>query len=120
MNKNVRVIYKKITKQFKHNGYLNLNHRPVNTKNDLVEICSIFRNPEYETFSMIYMKKDKIAGYESISSRCPHFVLLFRDKTKDTRNYEKTFYKMKDRMKRLGADSYYMVHNHTSRTSYCF
>lgn len=114
MNKKINVLYKRITKRFSQNGYINLNHRPVNTKNDLVEICSIFRNPEYETFRIVYVKDKKIAGYESISSRCPSCVPLFCCRPKDKQNYEKCYYKMRDRMKRLNADGYYMVHNHPS------
>ena len=48
MNKNVRVIYKKLTRRLEQIGYINLNHREINSKNDLVEIATIFRNPRYE------------------------------------------------------------------------
>lgn len=113
MNKNVKVIYKKLTKRFEQLGYINLNHRLVNSNDDLVEIATIFRNPKYETFRMIYTKKNKIVGYESISSKHPYSVQLFRN-NKGEQNQEKCFYKMQDRMQRLGADGYYMVHNHPS------
>ncbi len=114
MDKNVRVIYKKVTEKFKKNGYINLNHRLVNTKDDLVDIATIFRNPNYETFRVIYMKDKKIAGYESISSKTPISVPLFRSKKNDYTNFEKGFYQVKDRMKRLNANGYFMVHNHPS------
>lgn len=117
MNKKIKVIYKKLTPKLKKYGYINLNHRPVNTKDDLVEIANIFRSPEYETFRMIYIKNNKIAGYESISSKIPSFVPIFRDKKTNINNCEKGFYKMQERMKRLNADSYYMVHNHPSGTA---
>ena len=39
MNKNARVIYKRLTEPMKKRGYINLNHRLVNTKDDLVEIA---------------------------------------------------------------------------------
>ena len=112
MNKNVRVIYKKITKKFYKEGYINLNHRLVNTKDDLVEIATIFRNPEFETFRMIYIKDNKIVGYESVSSRIPAYSPLFHIRKDGNINYERCFYKIKERMKRLNADGYYMVHNH--------
>ena len=42
-NKNVKVIYRKIEPNFFNKyGYINLNHRLVNTKDELVEIASIF------------------------------------------------------------------------------
>ena len=78
MNKNVRVIYKKVTDNFKKKGYINLNHRLVNTKDDLVDIASIFRSPEYETFRIIYMKDHNIEGYESIYSRITLYVTILR------------------------------------------
>lgn len=114
-NKNVKVIYKKIEPEFLNKyGYINLNHREVNTKSDLVEIASIFRNPMYETFRIIYMKNKSIVGYESISSRGTRTVEIF-PKSKSGRNTnEKCFYKISDRMRRLNANGYYMVHNHPS------
>ena len=113
MDKNVRVIYKKVTEKMKKNGYINLNHRLVNTKDDLIDIASIFRSPDFETFRIIYMKGKSIAGYESISSRTPIVVSLFHSKKRNV-NSERGFYQIKERMKRLNADGYYMVHNHPS------
>ena len=114
MNKNARVIYKRLTEPMKKRGYINLNHRLVNTKDDLVEIAEIFRSTQYETFRLIYMKENKIVGYESISSRLPNYVNIF-EKNKQVRvNTERCVYKVLNRMNRLGADGYYMVHNHIS------
>lgn len=114
MNKNARVIYKRLTEPMKKRGYINLNHRLVNTKDDLVEIAEIFRSTQYETFRLIYMKENKIAGYESISSRVPNYVNIFERNKQGRVNTERCVYKILSRMNRLGADSYYMVHNHIS------
>ena len=114
MNKNARVIYKRLTEPMKKRGYINLNHRLVNTKDDLVEIAEIFRSTQYETFRLIYMKENKIVGYESISSRVPNYVNIFERNKKGRVNTERCVYKILSRMNRLGADSYYMVHNHIS------
>lgn len=116
MNNQTREIYRRFTEMMKTRGYINLNHRLVNSKDDLAEIASIFRDTRYETFRIIYMKKNRIVGYESISSRTPNFVIL------DNRTFYKNgrqksemcFYKVLDRMNRLGADGYYLVHNHPS------
>lgn len=114
-NKNVKVIYKRIEPEFfKKYGYINLNHREVNTKEQLVEIASIFRNPMYETFRIIYMKGNKIAGYESITSKVPQKVQVFPKSKSGRSTAVKVFYKIMDRMNRLGADGYYLVHNHPS------
>ena len=114
MNKNARVIYKRLTEPMKKRGYINLNHRLVNTKDDLVEIAEIFRSTQYETFRLIYMKENKIVGYESISSRVPNYVNIFERNKQGRVNTERCVYKILSRMNRLGADSYYMVHNHIS------
>ena len=114
MNKNARVIYKRLTEPMKKRGYINLNHRLVNTKDDLVEIAEIFRSTQYETFRLIYMKENKIVGYESISSRVPNYVNVFERNKQGRINTERCVYKILSRMNRLGADSYYMVHNHIS------
>ena len=114
MNKNARVIYKRLTEPMKKRGYINLNHRLVNTKDDLVEIAEIFRSTQYETFRLIYMKENKIVGYESISSRVPNYVNVFERNKQGRVNTERCVYKVLNRMNRLGADSYYMVHNHIS------
>lgn len=114
MNKNARVIYKRLTDPMKKRGYINLNHRLVNAKDDLVEIAEIFRSTQYETFRLIYMKENKIVGYESISSRVPNYVNIFERNKQGRVNTERCVYKILSRMNRLGADSYYMVHNHIS------
>ena len=114
-NKNVRVIYKKIEPDFLNKyGYVNLNQREVNSKDDLVEISSIFRNPMYETFRVIYMKDNKIVGHEQISTKTPNAVKIFPTSKNGCVNTEKCFYKIRNRMKRLQSDGYYMVHNHPS------
>lgn len=117
MNNNVKVIYKKITKDFDKKGFINLNHRFVNTKEDLVEIANIFRNPCYETFRLVYTKDNEIVGYESITSRTPTSVNLFTKDNTGKIKAEQNYYKINDRIKRLQANGYYMLHNHTSGVS---
>lgn len=114
MNRNCRVIYKSLTEPMRKKGYINLNHRLVNTKDDLVEIAEIFRSTEYETFRLIYMKGNKIVGHESISSRTPNYVRIFQRDSQGRVNTERCIYKILNRINRLGADGYYMVHNHVS------
>ena len=118
MNRNVEVIYKKYDDESKNKGFINLTHRLIKGRSDLAEISQIFRDPRYETFRIVYMNKDKIKGFESISSKTPNVVELFPEiKGSITERAEIGFYKMKDRMKRLNADSYYLVHNHPSGDS---
>jgi len=115
MNREAKIVYKRIENKLKKDGFINLNHTPVKTKEDLVEISKIFRDPRYETFRMIYLNKDRIVGYESVSTKTPNSVCLFSNvRGTNKQKAEMGFYKIKNRMERLNADSYYMVHNHPS------
>ena len=114
MNKNTKVIYKRIEEDFYDKGYINLNHRLVNTKDDLVEIASIFRDERYETFRVVFMKGNNIVGYESITSKMPNYVHVLKPDKRGIRNAERSYNKFLSRMNRLSADGYYLVHNHPS------
>lgn len=115
--KNARVVYRRLEKSVKKKSYINLNHRLVNSKDDLVEISSIFRDLRYETFRIIYLKSNRIVGYESISSRIPSLVQIFKRDKQGRVNVERCIYKVLDRMNRLEADNYYLVHNHPSENA---
>lgn len=114
MNDNVKIIYKKIQGELKQKGYINLNHRLVNTKEDLVELATIFRDPRYETFRIIYMNGNSIVGNESITTRTPDSVIIGKLEKNGKINSEKCYYKMNERIERLNADGYYLIHNHPS------
>lgn len=118
-NNKVKVIYKRLTKEFERIGYINLNHKYINNAENLVEIASIFRNPYYETLRIIYTKDNKIVGQEVISSKLPGVVKIFTKDNKGRIKAERNFYKMKNRMERLDADGYYMIHNHPSGNAKC-
>lgn len=94
---------------FEKKGYIDLSGKIVRDAQDVAELSQIFRNPQYETARIIYVKGDTIVGQEAVSSHLPNSSAIFTDK-----NRSKAFYKIEDRMKRLNADGYYMVHNHPS------
>lgn len=109
---NGKVIYRKFKQDFMDKGYTDLNNTKIEGREDLADIAQIFRNPKYETFRIIYMKGNTIVGHEAISSKIPNAsTMLKTDKHGKTHN-AKEYYKINDRMKRLEADGYYMVHNH--------
>lgn len=114
MNKNTKIIYKRIEEDFYEKGYINLNHRLVNTKDDLVEIASIFRDERYETFRVVFMKDNSIVGYESITSKLPNLVQVVKPDKRGIKNAERCYNKFLSRMSRLSADGYFLVHNHPS------
>lgn len=111
MDKNIKIIYNKLENIKLNQGYVDLSSSSIQNKNDLVDVCTIFRDPRYETFRIFYMKDNKIVGQEAITSKLPDGVFVFNEKTGDPiRTYEK----MINRMKRLNADGYYLAHNHPS------
>ena len=93
-NKNARVLYRKLEQPLKKYGYINLNHRLINTKDDLVELSSIFRDTRYETFRIIYLKDNSIVGYESVSTKMPDNVDVFYKYRKGRSKSERGFYKI--------------------------
>ena len=105
----IQTLYRKFSRDFHENGYVDLNGRKVSDVKEVADIAQIFRNPNYETFRILYTKGDTIIGQEAVSSRIPGQLNIFKDNDKI-----KGFYNIKDRMKRLNADGYYMIHNHPS------
>ena len=78
MDKKVKVVYNKLENlSFNDKGYIDLSESIFKKKNDLVNVCNIFRDPRYETFRIFYMKKDKIIGQEAITSKIPNAVVVF-------------------------------------------
>lgn len=105
----IQTLYRKFSKDFHENGYGDLNGRKVSNVQEVADIAQVFRNPNYETFRILYTKGDTIVGQEAVSSRIPGQTNIFKDN-----NRIKGFYNVKERMSRLNADGYYMIHNHPS------
>ena len=95
--------------------YVNLRDLKITSREDLVKVCQTFRNPKYETFRIIYMRDDNIVNYETITSRLPNSCDIFRVKAKTERLKRiKGYEDIAKRMYRLGANGYYLQHNHPS------
>lgn len=99
--------------EMKH--YVDLRDIKIESREDLVKTCQVFRNPRYETFRIIYMRDNNIVNYESITSRLPNNCDIFRVKAKKTYlKKQKGYEDISKRMYRLGANGYYLEHNHPS------
>lgn len=115
-NKNeILTLYNAIPKESEDNmkHYVDLRNIKIESREDLVKTCQVFRNPKFETFRFIYMRGNEIVNYESITSRLPNRCDVFRVKgsTPYLRS-QKGFEDIARRMYRLGADGYYLMHNH--------
>lgn len=95
--------------------YIDLRDIKINSREDLVKVCQTFRNPKYETFRIIYMRDNNIVNYETITSRLPNScdIFKFKAKTPFQKNI-KGYQDISRRMYRLGANGYYLQHNHPS------
>lgn len=115
MDKKVKVVYNKLENlSFNDKGYIDLSESKIEKKKDLVNVCNIFRDPRYETFRIFYMKNDRIIGQEAITSKIPNAVVVFSRGIDTPNNPIRSFERMNNRIKRLGADGYYLAHNHIS------
>ena len=96
--------------------YIDLRNIEINNSTDLVKVAYTFRNPVYETFRIIYMCDNKIVGYESTTSRMPNVCNVFNYRTNgmNSQNFTRGCIEMINRMFRLGANGYYLMHNHPS------
>jgi hypothetical protein len=123
-------------------GRVDLRGREIHTERDLAELGQVCRDPRFETFRIIYVRKGKVAATEAISSRLPGSSSAFLRNKRADRFYAETtkqfgpnindwpsdlkeeygqlvagaegrsFIEMQRRMHRLGADGYYLLHNH--------
>ena len=107
-----QVVGQRIWEGFEKQGYIDLNGKTVKNVQDVAELAQIFRNPKYETFRIIYTNRETIVGQEAITSYLPGSSKISVDE-----NMPKAYYKIKDRMKRLDANGYYLVHNHPAGTA---
>ena len=111
----IKTIYNAIDESNTMKKYVDLGNIKIESRDDLLKTCQVFRNPKFETFKIIYMRDNKIINYESITSKIPNSCNVFRTKTKNPylkniRGYED----INRRMYRLGANGYYLQHNHPS------
>lgn len=104
----VEISKRKFSKDFVDNGYIDLNGKTVKNAADVADMAQIFRNPKYETFRVIYMQGNTIVGQEAVSSKIPNNTSIFVKDDSQARG----LYKIENRMQRLGADGYYLIHNH--------
>lgn len=111
----IKTIYNAINEDNTMKRYVDLRNIKIESRDDLLKICQVFRNPKFETFRIIYMRNNKIINYESITSKLPNSCNVFRVKAKTP--YLKTIKGFEDinrRMYKLGANGYYLQHNHPS------
>ena len=116
MNNKTNELFCAISKLPVQKKYIDLRNIEINNSTDLVKVAYTFRNPIYETFRIIYMCDNEIVGYESTTSRMPNLCNVFNYKTTNMngQDFTRGCVEMVNRMFRLGANGYYLMHNHPS------
>jgi len=99
-----------ISNQFKEKGFVSLVGQKVDSDQDLANLAEVYRDPRFETFRVFFIKDGKVVGQTGITSRMPSTVLIF-DNDLDRENKLNDLGKQKEA---LGADGFYMLHNHPS------
>ena len=119
-----------ISAEFIQKGYINLRGKEIKKPKDLAVLAQVYRDPRFETLRFIYVKDNIIVGHEGITSKLPSSSVAFlnlpnRENYKNHHDYldklrkshVKFFSTMLERMERLKADGYYILHNHPSAVS---
>lgn len=117
-----------ITPELVKTGRIDLRGHQVNTVRDLAQLAQVYRDPRFETLRIIYTKGGTIVAHEGVTSRLPSSTAAFISSNAQQETLKRLhgpnvanvltrarhFELMRRRMQRLGADGYYMVHNHPS------
>ncbi|MFO7890679.1 MAG: hypothetical protein R6V04_10110 [bacterium] len=100
-----------IFKSLMSTGFADLNGVSVKNINEFVAAIQVWRNPNFETFRIVYLKDDVVVGYNSFSSRMPGASLSGPKNAREALNFRA---KIKWEMEKRGANGYGLVHNHQS------
>lgn len=105
-----RLLAKKLSSKFKAQGFIDLRGTEIKGPAELAYVCRIFRDPRFETHRMFWMKDGAIVAHEAVTSYLPNTSQVAPGGISTARFKAQ----LRSRMERLGADGYYLVHNHPS------
>ena len=129
-NGGIRTLGLGISAEYIQKGFIDFRGKTVESPEQLALLAQAYRDPRYETLRIVYMKGDIIVGHEGITSRLPNASVAFfnvpnREETASDEEYYRKcrqgqvrhFMGMLNRMERLDADGYFLLHNHPSAIS---
>jgi hypothetical protein len=87
-------------------GHVDFKGLLINNARDLALAAQVIRNPKYETSWTFFMKGNEVVSTQATTSFNPKFTLLGESHIGDT------LAGMKSEMETLGADGFYILHNH--------
>src|SRR5262249_17924811 len=95
-------------------GRIDLRGNEITGPDDVAKLAQVYRDPRIETFRIIYTKGSRVVDHTAVTSRLPGHVVPFATDAEGNVDAARAVYEMKSRMERLGADGYYLLHNHPS------
>lgn len=102
------IVASKISAEFKEGGATNLIGKTINGATDLAILAQVYRHPALESARFFFVRKGKIVGQFGTTSRMADASKIYPDNMSQA----EFFAHMKNQMEELGADGYYMQHNH--------
>lgn len=109
----ISLLGSRIAKDFQQQGASSLIGQVAKTHEDLAVLAQVLRDPRFETFRVFFTKAGRIVGHTGITSRLPGSInIATGDQT-----LEDVVKDMNRERKALGADGYWMLHNHPNGRS---
>lgn len=110
---NTEYVVNDLTGKLIKTGRINLVGYELQREEDIIELARIIGNKKFETSRLLYVKDGKIVGQDAVTVDLPALALTHPEKNDDI-----AFAKIQQKAERVGADGYYMVHNHPSGDSH--
>lgn len=104
-----KIIAHGFTQELIWNGSANYSGHVIKDIHEFAKMAQVFRNPKFENLRIFYVKGDRIVGHMGLTSKMPAQTGF-----KNREHMERTLAEVKSKMNRLGADGFYVVHNHPS------
>lgn len=101
-----------IPAEFAEKGSISLVGQKVESAEDLAVLAQVYRDPRFETFRYILTRGNEIVGHTGVTSRLPGSTPAFVGKNTD--EMMRFVQELRDQMEEVGADGYYLLHNHPS------
>lgn len=103
-----------IAKDFKRQGGSALTGQIAKTIEDFAVLAQVLRDPRMETFRVFFTKEGKILSHTGISSGLPGTVTIVKPLAGESRQDAllRLYSDIRSQKEALGADGYWMVHNH--------
>ena len=109
---NTEYVVNDLTGNLVRTGRVNLIGYALKNDDDIIKLSKIIGNKKFETSRILYTKNGVIVGQDAVTIDIPNVSLVHAEKSDKI-----AFEKIKMKMDRVGADGYYMIHNHPSGDS---